>query len=84
MVHISNRHLDLEPVVGRIASELGIESRIRRYSPAPEDKWASFASWMVIEPGTPLDLGVDWREARLGDVLWTDDNSNVLSVIVCG
>jgi hypothetical protein len=81
MVHISNRHLDLEPVVGRIASELGISSRIRRFSPAPADQWGSPSSWMVIEPGIPLDLGVDWGEARIGDVLWTDDYSNVLSVI---
>ncbi len=84
MVHITNRHLDLEPVVGRIASELGIEARIRRYSPAPGDEWASPSTWMVLEPGRPLDLGVEWMKARIGDVLWTDDYSNVLSVIEWG
>ena len=81
LVHISNRHLDLEAVVGRIAEELGASARVRRYAPEAEHEWLTGSVWALIERGPSLDLTEKWEAAEVGDVLWTDDYSNILSVI---
>ncbi|TPE58787.1 hypothetical protein FJQ54_17250 [Sandaracinobacter neustonicus] len=38
MVHVSNRFLDLEPVVAAIAKELGMAARVRLYMPSLQDR----------------------------------------------
>jgi spermidine synthase len=82
LVHVSNRHLDLEPVVGRIAEELGATARIRDYTPGPGVDWSSPSRWVVVEQANaPLDLPETWVLAEVGDTLWTDDYSNILSVV---
>ena len=84
LLHTSNRHLDLEPVVGRIARELGVSARVRSYVPAEGDTLAAPSTWIVVEPAgmEQLDLGEDWEPAEVSDTLWTDDYSNILSVMV--
>jgi spermidine synthase len=86
LLHTSNRHLDLEPVVGRIARELGVAARVRSYVPAGGDTLAAPSTWIVIEPSQAekLDLGQEWEPAEVGDAVWTDDYSNILSVMVWG
>lgn len=83
MVHLSNRHLDLAPVVGRIAVELGASARVKRYAPGPEVEGAAASTWMLVEPAgsEPLELAPDWVEAPIGPSLWTDEYSNILSVL---
>lgn len=81
LVHISNRHLQLEPVVARIADELDVHARTRHYEPGPDDAWASTSLWMVLEKGRLLDLSDSWVEPTPGPALWTDDYSNILSVV---
>jgi hypothetical protein len=83
MVHLSNRHLDLAPVVGRIAAELGASARVKRYDPGPEVTGAAASIWMLVEPAgsEPLEPAPDWVEAPIGPSLWTDEYSNILSVL---
>lgn len=83
MVHLSNRHLDLAPVVGRIASELGASARVKWFAPGPEDTGAAASIWMLVEPAGSerLELEPDWAEAPIGPSLWTDEYSNILSVL---
>jgi spermidine synthase len=83
MVHLSNRHLDLAPVVGRIASELGASARVKWFAPGPEDTGAAASIWMLVEPAGSerLELESDWAEAPIGPSLWTDEYSNILSVL---
>jgi hypothetical protein len=97
LVHISNRHLDLAPVVGNIAAALGLCARYRSDTWAnAEDKnqWeqeedqGKFASDVVLVVRDPAYLGPlrddgSWEEIpldpRVG--LWTDDFSNILTVV---
>ncbi len=81
--HISNRHLDLEPVVGRIVEHLGLEARIIDFVTSnPRGSASTFVviardladvAELVAQPG--------WRPLRIGDDLWTDDFTNLLGVI---
>jgi spermidine synthase len=84
LVHISNRHLDLEPVIGRIAAELDAEARVYHYTPDEDTEWAPNSVWLLFEPDRALDLPAHWVEAEVGGSLWTDDYSNIVSVIEWG
>jgi SAM-dependent methyltransferase len=88
-VHISNRHLNLEPIVSGLAQHAGLTARVRRdvnVSPAEQAATGRSAAIWVLLADAPEDLGPlasDARWAALqksGDV-WTDDFSNVLSVL---
>ena len=84
--HVTNRHLSLAPVVARAASSLGL-SAVERNDRAGEAGAARTPShWLVIAPSPaalePLLARPGWRtpDVPQGRV-WTDDYSNVLSVI---
>lgn len=81
LVHVSNRHLRLEPIVARIADEMGLRARTRDFVPDTDDEWVSRSIWMILEADRPLELPDGWVEAMPGPALWTDDYSNLLSVI---
>jgi hypothetical protein len=88
-LHISNLHLSLSPVLGRLAQAEGLTALWQR-EPAnagslAEGKFPS--EWMVLARD-PRDLGrltVDsrWTAPRVqaSTPLWTDDFSNILSVL---
>lgn len=88
-LHISNLHLSLSPVLGRLAEAEGLTARWQR-EPATAGSFADgkFPSeWMVIAR-TPADLGDLVRDPRWKPPviqpttpLWTDDFSNILSVL---
>ena len=83
MFHISNRHLELEPVLGNLAQDRGL---------------TCYAQYDEEDPNEPLKLGSNWvamarDDADLGAVpddprwapcatndwaVWTDDFSNLL------
>ena len=89
-IHISNRHLDLAPVLGLAAGELGLAGAVRLYK-AP--RWAEHGALpmmthlavlardaAVIED---LELGEDWQplEARKPSWwrrAWTDDSASLV------
>ena len=88
-LHISNLHLSLSPVLGRLAADQGLVALWQR-EPATAGSLAEgkFPSeWMVIAR-TPGDLGGLVHDARwkapavaADTPLWTDDFSNILSVL---
>lgn len=88
-LHISNRYLELEPVVSAAAADLGLKSWVNVDSPTDEEagRGKTASQWMVIarkkEDAAPI-LGIPriWSdtEPTPGIRAWTDDYSNVLSV----
>ena len=90
ILHISNRYLNLEPVIGNLASAMTLSSRIRRGEP-PVDQ----ARIVEASPATVVILARE--EKYLGDLvknpkwnrlatspndkLWTDDYVNILSIL---
>lgn len=92
-VHVSNRLLDLVPTVGQIARSLGVAAFVRhdpvRNNTAQEDREGkSGSTWVVVTRSVPAlgPLTSDKRwvryEHRTTGRPWTDDYSNVLSVLV--
>ena len=91
--HVSNRHLSLSPVVGRLAGHNGLVALQFRDRPQPGMRWASdkAPSWWVMMARTPGDLGALARDVRwtvpkvaAATPLWTDDFSNVFDVLDVG
>ena len=88
-LHISNLHLSLSPVLGRLAQAEGLTALWQR-EPASAGSFADgkFPSeWMVLARD-PRDLGrltADPRwtapQVQPSTPLWTDDFSNILSVL---
>ncbi|WP_374942286.1 spermidine synthase [Sphingomonas sp.] len=89
MVHISNRFLDLEPVVDAAARAGGWQARRLDYRPAPETPGKPSASlWIALtrDPRTMAALtqgDPDWAplRGRAGFVGWTDDYSTILPLL---
>jgi hypothetical protein len=91
LVHISNRYVDLEPVVAAVADDLGLA--VRTFDDftitdeqAEEGKEAS--EWMALAR-TESDMFVldghgDWKPARRdkGVDAWTDESSDLWSVLI--
>lgn len=87
-VHISNLHLDLEPVFAALAREAGLICRVRDDTVVPEaernlGKGASV--WLVLARDArdlgSLALDRHWLPARqTGLPVWTDDYSSILHV----
>jgi hypothetical protein len=88
--HLSNRYLDLEPVLGRLMQAAGVTGRIRANTERTRELgssgdpsiWAAIAS----RPSTLNMLQHDarWRPLRVreGVGLWTDDFSNIFGVFL--
>ena len=89
LVHISNRYLDLEPVVAAASAAGGWQSAIRSYSPDRNDDNYSGSVWVALSPsGATLDRLVtstdaDWQEieVRPGFSPWRDDHASLLPLI---
>jgi hypothetical protein len=90
MVHISNRRLNLEPVVGALAADAHLFSLIRNHSVMVEAQDTSYeygSDWVVLAKRAadlaPLVKDKRWKKVIRGNSsqLWTDDYSNLLSVI---
>ena len=84
-IHVSNRYLELEPVLAANARALGLAARSDVDVASPEEKAAgkTESHWVVIardESGFEAILTNDWGpvETRSGVRAWTDDYSNVL------
>jgi SAM-dependent methyltransferase len=85
--HISNRYLDLEPVLVGIAREIGLVSYIQEDGPDDEEKLQgkTQSKWMVFARKKADLKGLmgrinPWDETQVESVpkTWTDDFSNVL------
>jgi spermidine synthase len=85
-VHISNRRLELEPVVGALARDAGMFALIRNHEQSDrKDNFEYGSDWVVLSSReaefAPLARDKRWRAVVAGNQLWTDDYSNLFSVI---
>lgn len=90
LVHISNRRLNLEPVVGALARDAGMTALIRNHdAPATTgDRDFEYGSDWVVLARHAEDIAVlardrRWRNLEIAPAnrIWTDDYSNLLDVI---
>jgi SAM-dependent methyltransferase len=92
MFHISNRYLRLDNVLGRLAGARGLEILIQSDRPVASavNEGYSASDWVIASPDPhALDpLASDSRWTRLQNdrstPLWTDDFSNILTVLRWG
>jgi hypothetical protein len=84
--HITNRHLVLAPVLARLAGNHGLAARFQQHrATATPGQFSS--DWMVMarSEGDLGSLATDprWLTPRIpdGTPLWTDDFSNIVSVL---
>src|SRR5204863_9846950 len=91
--HISNRYVDLEPVLANLAQDARLVCRIqedRDLSPNDKARGYSPSVWIVMAQDPShldrLTANQAWKtaRARLGLGIWTDDFSNLVSVLRWG
>ena len=89
-VHISNRHLDLEPVLATLADRMGLAARIERYSTrddSPPPRLSESSSLVVLARGEDtlraLDLDEGWVPLGSPDRvrIWTDDYTSIVPLL---
>ena len=89
-VHISNRHLDLEPVLAALAEQMGLAGRIKRYrAPKEEERLRVTSSSDVVVLAREenvlqaLDLDAGWVALGSPDQVrvWTDDYTSIVPVV---
>lgn len=90
LIHISNRHMDLAPVLDRLAKELELTALIQDdFELTPEEiaEGKSPSRWMLLSrdrrAADTFASGARWQrlDGRLGGDLWTDEFSNVQKVL---
>jgi len=94
LVHISNRYLDMEPVIAAAARD-GWSARVRRYMPDATELalhesgsvWVALSSSPeVIDRLASTDPQAPWQvlRPRPGFAAWTDEHSSILPIIKTG
>jgi hypothetical protein len=80
-VHISNRYLDLYPVVLSLARDVG-KTAIHIHSPVDSSQQTLAADWVIVGDEKSLDRLRQYADDRLAlpGPLWTDEYSNLLQV----
>lgn len=85
-IHISNRHLDLAPVIGDIARDANLVALLSHENRIAV-RGKNSSRWVVVarrqsDIGTLLEHSI-WQplEGRARPQIWTDDFSNILSVL---
>jgi pentatricopeptide repeat protein len=88
--HISNRFLDLRPVLGNLAQDAGLTALVQEYNVSDEEQRACYVPtiWVVMAR-KEADLGnlvanENWQPllVKPRGKLWTDDFSDILSVFM--
>ena len=89
MMHISNRYLDLEPVIAAAARE-GWTARARHYTPdaVGRSRQEAASIWIALAPHAPTLARLVARQPSAwqkledrGFLAWTDDHASVLPII---
>ncbi len=87
-MHISNRHLELQPVLGNLARDAGLTCYFQ-FDPNAENIPEKFPSEWVVMARQQEDLGSVPNDPRWQPCLrepdsavWTDDYSNLLSTFI--
>jgi SAM-dependent methyltransferase len=88
--HVSNRFLDLIPVVARLARELKLEAALIADDPDDDDDTSvkSRSDWVLVsrdaaalEAPAIVEAGASPAEDRPGWRMWTDDYSNLIQIL---
>lgn len=83
-LHLSSRFLDLEPVVGALASKLGLAALHAHDEEKDDPSGKAGSRWALLarrrEDLAALAKDPLWRAPRAGD-LWTDDRSTILPLV---
>jgi hypothetical protein len=87
VMHVSNRHLELESVVVGIADANGLKSWVYDEDSGRDDEYI-FATDVVVSAREDADVGAlassdKWTETEptQGQRIWTDDYSNILGAV---
>ena len=87
-VHISNRFIDLAPVIAAAARDGGWHAMLLSHNPSDLEEAATPSSWIVLsrDPESFAFLSLDgagWKplRPRPGFVAWTDDAASILPLL---
>lgn len=87
-LHVSNRYLNLLPVVARLARELGLHSLVVDIDKGPPEDWALSSLWVLLSKDPEaLKLEVPTEDASTLDELkegplWTDEFTSLWGLVV--
>ena len=92
LIHISNRYLDLRPVIAAGAADGGWQARLRHYIPDVKEAKRNYAAsiWIALSrDGRQLERldrlsgAGKWRAlpGRPGFAPWTDDHASILPIL---
>jgi hypothetical protein len=84
-IHITNRHVNLQPVCNGLAESLGLAA-VSTISAKNSDMGTNMAHWVLLSRSEEVLRRIDFGQtatAPLDDrtILWTDNFSNLLSVM---
>jgi spermidine synthase len=87
-IHISNRYLDLQPIVERLATEFGLASACISDEPV-DDWWLYSTTWMLVTRNRALLAEADIvagtedpaKTHRAANTLWTDENASLYPIM---
>jgi hypothetical protein len=86
-VHISNRFLDLKPVLANLAADLGLNAQWVRDDPDEQTSRASSSDWVLMSgrrdafAGAPFADRVEALTPDAGVGVWTDQFNNLLGIV---
>ncbi|MBL8424969.1 MAG: hypothetical protein JNK06_15960, partial [Candidatus Accumulibacter phosphatis] len=86
-IHVTNRYLDLRPVVAGAAAQLGRTALIVDLEPDDGDRFCRHSVWVLLaQPERAAQLAkamtkVETLLPRPGFKVWTDDFSNLLNIL---
>lgn len=87
-VHISNRYLNLRPVVEALAREYGLAIATISDDPSDKEWWLYRTTWVLVSRSKQklevdtIKHSAEWPLDELGKrVLWTDDYSSLVDVL---
>lgn len=86
-VHVSNRYLDLRPVVQRLAEDAGLVMAVIQDD--PEDEWWSYrTTWILLTRNAQFlaaepiaDVTDDPKPVKASVGLWTDDYASLFPIL---
>ena len=89
LAHISNRNLQLTPMLAALAHDLGLAGRHQLYRPSPAEEAAMAvgSEWVILAHRQSdlafLDSEPRWSELTSDHQIsaWTDNFSNIVSVL---
>jgi hypothetical protein len=87
-VNISNKYLDLEPVMQRAAESLGKTGFVYHYTPEEDDILCFSCSWALMMDGAAVRAHPELEQHASNSLrpsrpfrVWTDDFSNMYSIL---